>query len=252
MALQGVASALLEWWQTALDLLLPLPPLCALCGADWFEPPLCSECRRSLCFPPGVHLCPRCRRPLMGGASALCSECAAGDFRLDGVAALGLLDGPLQLAVHKLKFRDRSELARPLGQALAAPVGTLPHPAAVVPVPLHRTRLSERGYNQAALLGAALALSLGVPVRHWLQRPRPTAAQSALGRTARLNNLRGAFAVNAPAGVLQGLHLLLVDDVLTTGATAQAAAEALRAAGASRVSLAVLAVSTTPVIASFG
>lgn len=243
-------SRLTAWWQAALDLILPQPPHCAICGEAAEPPPLCAGCVHRMCFPPDLPLCRTCRRPLHGARSGDCCECATRELDLDGVAALGLLTGDLQLAVHMLKFRDRSELAQPLGQALAEAARSLPRAAAVIPVPLHRRRQAERGYNQADLLARAMAAELGVPVRRWLFRPRATAAQSGLGRAARLANLQGAFGVAAPSNALRGLSVLLVDDVLTTGATAMAAATVLRAHGAEWVGLAVLAVSTTPVAAA--
>lgn len=250
MGFNAVWPSLSAWWQAAVDLVLPQPPVCALCREEAMPPPLCAGCLASMRFPAGVAVCGTCSRPLFGhlpGRPALCLECARGEFRPDGAAALGLLDGGLQQAVHKLKFHDRSDLAHPLGQALAVAAGALPRASVLVPVPLHRQRLAERGYNQAALLARAMAPALGAPVQPLLQRRRPTAAQSALGRSARLANLSGAFVATLP---LAGKSVLLVDDVLTTGATANAATAALRAAGAAAVCLAVLAVSTTPVPAT--
>jgi ComF family protein len=118
----------------------------------------------------------------------------------------------------------------------------------LVPMPLHSSRLRERGYNQAALIAQGLAAVRGVPVAEgWLLRRRRTDIQHRLDREGRLRNLTDAFAVKAGSAPWHGRRVLLVDDVLTTGATAAAAAGALYRSGALRVDVAVLAVSTTPV-----
>jgi ComF family protein len=148
---------------------------------------------------------------------------------------------PLARAVRALKFRGHRAVAATLGEAMARVLPSGPHDL-VVPVPLHVARLRERGYNQAVLLARALARTAGLHVMpSGLVRRRPTPAQADLDAVARRANVRGAFV--APAR-LAGAAVVLVDDVLTTGATADACARALRAAGARRVS--VLTVGRTP------
>lgn len=144
--------------------------------------------------------------------------------------------------IAAFKFHDQVELAAPLAARL---VGALADAAAwpdlVVPVPLAPERLAERGYNQAWELARRVAASLGKPANpHALARLLDGPAQAALGRRERARNLRGAFVVNAPA-TITGRRVALVDDVLTTGATAAEASRALRRAGASAVHLWVLA-----------
>ena len=172
--------------------------------------------------------------------------------------------------LHLFKFDDRRDLARPLAQALLA---VLPPGEAfdlVVPVPLHWTRRLSRGYNQAALLARRVARARGIPVaRRLLVKTRRTVDQAHLAAAARRANLRGSFEVRSrfpgrrprrgrrrgpPGGTggaaaaltrpLAGLRVLLVDDVLTTGATAEACARVLKSAGAAQVF--VLAVARTP------
>ena len=163
------------------------------------------------------------------------------------VWALGLHRGVLREAVHHVKFSGRQALGEALGRYLAPMVGELPD--VVVPIPLHPVRQRERGYNQAECIARGLAAELGVPVAAGdLVRVRATGQQARRDRHARWRNLARAFAVRpgrAPAWV--GRHALLVDDVLTTGATASAAADVLWATGARAVNLAVIAVSDRPV-----
>jgi ComF family protein len=148
---------------------------------------------------------------------------------------------PLARAVRALKFHGHRAVGRCLGAALAD-LGPIPPDALLVPVPLHPTRLRERGYNQAYLLAQGLSRRCGRPLEtRALVRHRPTPAQATLDAAARRANLTGAFrASNAIAGA----SVVLVDDVFTTGATADACARALRAAHASRVI--VLTVARTP------
>jgi ComF family protein len=114
-------------------------------------------------------------------------------------------------------------------------------PDAIVPIPLHRTRLYERGYNQSTMLAEGLSDALDVPLHtDWLTRPRATRSQTHLSRADRWANVATAFDVTAPDEV-DGASLLIVDDIITTGSTAVAAAAALKEAGAARVTLCALA-----------
>ena len=151
----------------------------------------------------------------------------------------GLYGGPLADAIHALKYAGRPAVARPLGAWLAARVA-LPPGAAVVALPLARRRRIGRGYDQAALLAGHLARAAGRPhLRGALRRARETPPQVGRSRAERARNVAGAF-LSGPRAVA-GLDLVLVDDVVTTGATADAAAAALRAAGARSVTVVALA-----------
>jgi ComF family protein len=151
---------------------------------------------------------------------------------------LGPYAGPLGRAVRALKYRGATRLAGWLGERLAREVADAGwHPTVVSAVPLHSSRRHRRGYDQALLLARHAAAALHVPYRPLLVRTRATASQARLSRGARLQNVAGAFR-SEPA---LGASVLLVDDVLTTGATAAACREALYEAGASRVHLAVIA-----------
>jgi ComF family protein len=144
-------------------------------------------------------------------------------------------DGVLRTAIHALKYRNAQHLADPLGEMMGDYWRAHHIPAdVIVPVPLHPSRERARGYNQSALLARRLGEITGLPIKeNLLARIRATAPQVELGAEARRENVRGAFHC-APASAA-GLHVLLVDDVCTTGSTLEACSQALRAGGASSV-----------------
>jgi ComF family protein len=195
--------------------------------ADALAPPACAACDVRL----GQH-------------AVLCASCASAVVPAgrDSIVAFALFGGPIAAALRRLKYDDRPDLARPLGHLLrraAREAGV--RADVVVPVPLHPARLAERGYNQAALLGAAAAQELSAPLAaRALARTRHTAQQARLDRASRLTNMVGAFRVRAPEEV-RGRRVVLVDDVATTGTTLGACGDALREAGAASVTALVVA-----------
>lgn len=197
--------------------------------------PFCAICGEALLpVPPG---CARCGQP---GPDDPCGACRASPPPFDAVRAGGLFGGPLADAIHAFKYGGRPALSRPLGAWLARQV-PVPAGAIVVSVPLGRARRVARGYDQAALLADALARASGRGVRRLrgaLRRIRETPPQVGQSRAERARNVAGAFQAR-PA--VSGRDLFLVDDVVTTGATAAAAAGALRAAGARSVVVIALA-----------
>ncbi len=218
-----------------LDLLYP--PRCAACD-DLGPEPFCTSCADSLV--PSPVGCPLCGVPLDDALlPALrprrCGPCreSAPPFAL--ARAPFLHGGALAEAIYALKYRDRPEVARPLGVLFEAVEP--PRADVVCPIPLHPQRLRTRGYDQAALLANHAARRFGLPLAHLLIRTRPTPAQVSLGRADRARNLRGAFTTVA---TVTGLRICLIDDVLTTGATAAESARALLRAGAARVEVRTL------------
>lgn len=211
-----------------------LPPRCLLCGA-W------TSARRDLCAGCGGQLatnhpaCPCCAVALATTAPA-CAACLRRRPPFDLAWAPYRYEHPLDLLERRFKFHGDLAAGRVLAELLvdAARRATLPMPGLLLPVPLHRSRLAARGYNQALELARPLARALGLPLRHdCLQRVRATPAQTGLAAAARRRNLRGAFAL-APDVALPA-HVALFDDVMTTGATLAECARVLRRAGVARV-----------------
>ena len=203
---------------------------------DFLVPPACSGCGAY-----GEALCRRCRsgfRPASAARDRFVATDAAtviGDELEVAVAAFAY-EGTLRRALARLKYGGAARLAGPLADAAAPLLGPFvtPHADAVfVPVPVHRDRLRQRGYNQAALLACRLGLELGRPIVDVLARERPTGLQHRLNRAERLHNLRGAFVIRPDARAPP--RAILVDDILTTSATLEACAAVLRAAGSQRV-----------------
>ncbi|MGF1633590.1 MAG: ComF family protein [Phycisphaerae bacterium] len=224
------------------------PASCIACGqAMQGRATLCEPCDRTLEQLMFQASCIRCGGPRgEGGTAGPCPFCRGkGLTPLRGVVRMGLHESPLKELVHALKFRGRWNLSGRLasdlhGLFVAAECGFVPE--VVVPVPLHAFRQFARGFNQAALLARPMARHLGVPYAEAMVRIKPTASQRDMhSRVRRRRNVRHAFAVAKPAAVA-GKRVLLVDDVMTTGATLQSAARALQYAGAAGVWAAVLAV----------
>lgn len=196
--------------------------------------------------------CERLGRPFGGERVArdgmISAEAAAFPPVFHRARAVALYGGAAQCLVARLKFHDRLELAEPMGRWMTrAGAELLAEAALILPMPLHRIRLAERRYNQSAELARVISRESAAPMdSHALQRVKRTQPQVGLSRSQRAANLAGAFYVNPDAAPgFAGLNLVLVDDVLTTGATANAAARALLRAGAARVDLLVFAMTVT-------
>lgn len=227
------------------------PVACLLCEQPVAEvgdgtSALCGSCRRAL--PGGGRLrCPVCAAPRSAAANG-CADCARLDPAFSATVAAADYRSPLAEAIVALKFGARTELASGCGRLVAAAVDPAMAVDALVPIPLAPARLVERGFNQAALIATALARHWppDAPCRprlqsRWLSRRRETRRQTGLGGDQRRHNLDRGF-VATPA--VAGKSVALVDDVMTTGATLDAAARALRAAGARDV--VALVVARTP------
>ncbi|WP_026369926.1 ComF family protein [Kallotenue papyrolyticum] len=205
---------------------------------DLLFPPRCCGCRAR-----GALLCPSCLRacrPVSAAINQVLHQRVNSPF-LASTAGAYHFEGVVREALHALKYARRARLAGPLGSLLIAYARQQPVIVdAIVPVPLHPERERQRGFNQAALLAAPLARALGVPLlTDGLARTRNTARQADLGREQRRANVRAAFAWCAAAA--PPARLLLIDDVITTGVTVAAVAQALCEAGAREVHALALA-----------
>ncbi len=204
--------------------------------------PICRECLASL-KPLGGPLCRQCGRPFVSAWAGLamhplCRICRRNIYSFTYARSYGVYDEAMVSAVTLLKYHAIAPLGEWFAARLAEIVARHPESFAadvVVPVPLHATRLRERGYNQAELIARPLARRLGLAYRSYLlMRTKPRPDKLKLTRQERWRTVRGAYAIRAGARV-DKLHVLLVDDVLTTGATLDACAKALLSAGAARV-----------------
>ncbi|MBO2519383.1 MAG: hypothetical protein CW349_06775 [Firmicutes bacterium] len=255
--------------RVGVDWLYPQPPLCLICRdgrLSWRSDPLCAECLDAL--PRLVEpLCEQCGQPvgakeageelgrlprllqraLIGllGGPVHCQRCRLDPPPFRRARAVASYRGWIRAAIHRLKYRGEAELALPLGRLmglLAREELLFLTVSLVVPVPLHPDRLASRGYNQSELLARPVAAAIGRPLAaDVLRRRRPTLPQVGLDEAARRRNLKKAFVVTDGKRV-RGRRILLVDDVLTTGATCREAARTLLEAGARRVEVLTLAV----------
>lgn len=216
-----------------IEQLLPAQP-CLLCGSASHNGVCCTACDAALPRLPAAH-CPVCALPTPN--AAVCGRCLRHPPQFIRTVAPYAYAFPLDQLVQAFKFGASLQLAHSLARELGACVEALPD--CIVPMPLHPLRLRERGFNQSLLLARHLGQQLNVPVLpDACQRVRNTAPQSALPWKERGRNMRKAFDCSA---AVAGKHVAMVDDVMTTGASLNELAQALRRAGASEVSTWVVA-----------
>lgn len=247
-----IAGTLRRGLAALADLLLP--KVCLACNAKNISTAgLCDNCNVQLLSLVALKYCPRCGAtvgPNIPIRQDGCPQCPNPLPRFASVTRLGPYTDPLRGIILDLKYHRfdamRPQLAGQLAQALTGSNRNGKHPFdLVMPVPSHWRRRLLRGCDHATMLSRKLARKLSLPLGHELVRIRNTPPQVHLSRSRRIENVRGAFTAKRNS-CLQGSHVLLVDDVITTGATANESARALLAAGASKVTLAVIAKSETP------
>lgn len=219
------------------------PRTCSHCREDLSADaasPLCLACRLKLA-PNRPPYCLRCAEPLRRGDH--CQRCERRLFACSPVRAAFLYKDAAVSLVHAFKYGGRRSAARAAGDWMATAFSGFPElarPDLLVPMPLHPSRRRRRGYNQALLIAEALGERLDLPVREALMRVRDTPTQWSLGRADREKNVAGAFQA-LRASELAGKSVLLVDDVCTSGASLEACAKTLLAAGAARAGAYVFA-----------
>jgi competence protein ComFC len=213
------------------------PPLCVVCSSDVDgREYLCEDCRDRAprIAPP---FCAKCSEPFFGAITQTfsCANCEHRILHFDAAVAAYRSRGLVRKLVHEFKYGRHRHLRHPLAgwlrEAMSDPRLHGRHFDLIVPVPLHPTRERERGFNQATLLAELLARQAAVPLCGALERIRYTITQTAYDRAERMENLRDAFRLRKKVNVRQ-LHVLLIDDVLTTGSTLSECARVLKEAGA--------------------
>jgi len=219
---------------------LVYPPRCPACGeAIASQDGLCAQCWSELVIP-GEPACALCQRPFGADAvadGAICAPCLADPPRHDGIAAGTLYNDASRKLVLAMKHGKRIALAPMLARIAAARLPELAGEWLVVPVPLHRWRLWRRGFNQSALAAQEIGkLREQEVLVDALVRTKPTPTLGGLGRAARARALSGAIAVKPGTSArLKGAQVVLVDDVMTSGATSDACVRVLKRAGAQKV-----------------
>lgn len=226
-----------SWWQAALDLFFPGPNFCLFCGEEEAEAEsICRKCLNFFTYFRQKDCCEKCGKFIEEGK--ICSDCLVHSRFFNGGRAAGPYEGLLREAITAFKFRGQ----RKIGEVLAVMMtevlladDRLRGVEVVVPVPLGEERRRERGYNQAEILAAGVAEKLFLPCYpQVLHRCRETLPQRELRKEERWHNVRDAFAVRE-VELVNGKVILLVDDVFTTGATADACSAVLLQAGAKEV-----------------
>jgi ComF family protein len=226
---------------------LLFPDECRICKnalTEWTRVPVCRACLKSPQPLETEFYCAGCHTPFANDFplddEGVCAACRSGLRGFDHAASFGFYEGPLRGLIHLFKYSGMKPLARPLAVFLERAIPVDQSFDAVVAVPLHWRKRWQRGFNQAELLAKAVAKHRRVPLLAALRRKKSTAVQATLAVAGRRRNVAGAFEIRVKAEV-SGKKILLVDDVMTTGATASACASVLKRAGAKSVSLVTLA-----------
>jgi ComF family protein len=212
---------------------LLFPEACVLCD-QWVVnadlSPLCYKCLNSL-EPVRPPTCEICGIPVPGdvlGQFPMCSNCRAGDAGFDLARSWGLYEGDLRRVIREFKFRNRRRLAVPLAGLLGQSSQCFEQAFQfILPVPSHRDRIKSRGFDQIRVLAKLLSRETGVPIFDGLSRIRSTKPQFGLPLRERSRNVKGAFQLEKP-GFLEDRRILILDDIITTGATVREISRVLR------------------------
>jgi len=242
----GIRRLILPPWQLACASaraieFAVMPTCCVFCGTPrrHYQSAICAGCEGDLPWIP--EQCPRCARPLAAkpGSGVVCAECQLRPTPFEAAVAPLAFEFPVDAAVRHFKFHRKLHYARAFGELLCKATARLPADIdGLLPVPLHWTRHGIRGFNKAAETCRPLQRAIGLPVIRTVRRLRRTPYQSGLGARERRRNLAGAFAVR---GAISAGHVVLVDDVITTGETCAQLARELLSRGVPKVSVLALA-----------
>lgn len=234
-------------WDGLSELIFPAPGFCPVCQQEKSDrQEIGRNCLQkiALVIPP---ICARCGRPqrLEVNSAPLCRQCRETRYYFSKARAVAVYEGSLREILSELKYRYRPELGEALGKLLVEWVKLhpkFPDFKLIIPIPINDRKLEQRGYNQAELLAKPLQKYLGIPLANdIIMREKITESQNALCKEERFQNMQGAFRV-VNAERLASAKVLLIDDILTTGATASEAARVLLRAGAAEVSVLTVAV----------
>lgn len=218
-----------------------LPQRCLLCEAPSGEALVCSACEGDLPYA-SENRCPRCAIPLP--QAEICGECQRDPPAFDSAQAVFDYAFPVDGLLSALKFGNRLELAPWLARMLVTRLDCERLPDLIVPMPLHAERMKERGFNQALEIARHVSNALAIPLAaKACARTRATAAQVGLKRDERRKNMRGAFECDASVA---GRQIAIIDDVMTSGATARSLASAIQQAGATEIHLWLVARTSAP------
>jgi ComF family protein len=226
---------------------LVFPEVCRVCGErlqNLSRIPVCPSCLNEPKPFLAEHFCVDCRAPFLNafpldehGRCALCRNGLAG---FDAAYSYGEYEGSLRKLIHVFKYGGVTPLAAEFGRLLSSALPREQNFDVIVPLPLHWRKRLERGFNQSEMLAKSVSRRTGIPVARALRRRKHTDSQAGLTRAQRRTNVAGAFEVSR-GEVIHGRHVLLIDDVLTTGATVSACSAVLKKAGAKRVTVLTLA-----------
>ncbi len=220
------------------------PRICPVCNriVSPFGADICTDCIQKLTFV-NEPVCARCGKPL-DEEGDLCSDCANMDHVYEKGCAALVYDEYISKSIYRFKYNGKQEFSHFYGRIMSERLGDIIkswNVEAIVPVPVHRSKLKKRGYNQAALIAKELSKRLKIPVNEALViRTADTKVQKNLGARERQNNLKGAFKV--PRNSVELNTVLIVDDIYTTGATVDSVARCLKGAGVSSVYSATLCI----------
>lgn len=220
---------------------LLFPETCPIChgpASDHKTAPVCTSCWQSI-KPYTGPKCRKCGRPLASDASTICGDCLQDGPAFESARSFGLYEGALRKAINLLKYHNVKRLSRPLSDILLGI--EMPRVDAVLPVPLYKKRLRQRGFNQSALIAKYSAKRPGqILVLDSLIKIRDTKPQVGLSSNERLKNMKNAFGIQNKKAV-EGKDILLIDDVSTTGATIRECSKVLKKAGAGSIHVLTLA-----------